>query len=177
MVLQNRTISFFGLFEVHSSFILYNLALMTNLLNPEYRKRLYPVVLLIAILGTCFSCKPEKTGEGPIFRKLSSRKTNITFQNTLTETDTFNYFLYSYMYMGGGVSVGDFNNDGLTDIYFTGNMVSNRLYLNMGNLKFKDVTEISGTGGDHRWMLGSTICDINDDGLPDIYVSVSGLTG
>ncbi len=81
------------------------------------------------------------------------------------------------MYMGAGVSVGDFNNDGLTDIYFTGNMVSNRLYLNMGNLKFKDITEISGTGGDHRWMLGSTICDINDDGLPDIYVSVSGLTG
>ena len=81
------------------------------------------------------------------------------------------------MYMGGGVSVGDFNNDGLTDIYFTGNMVSNRLYLNMGSLKFKDITEISGTGGDHRWMQGSTICDINEDGLPDIYVSVSGLKG
>jgi hypothetical protein len=79
------------------------------------------------------------------------------------------------MYMGGGVSVGDFNNDSLTDIYFTGNMVSNRLYLNMGNLKFKDVTELSGTGGDNRWMLGSTICDINEDGLPDIYVSVSGI--
>ena len=84
---------FFGLFEVHSSFIPYNFALMTNLLKPEYRKWLYPVVVLIAILGTCFSCKPEKTGEDPIFRKLSSRKTNITFQNTLTETDTFNYFL------------------------------------------------------------------------------------
>jgi hypothetical protein len=154
-----------------------NLALMNNFLNPEYRKRLYPVVLLIAILVACFSCTHEKTGEGPIFRKLSSRETNITFQNTLTETDTFNYFLYSYMYMGGGVSVGDFNNDGLTDIYFTGNMVSNRLYLNLGNLKFKDITEISGTGGDHRWMQGSTICDINEDGLLDIYVSVSGLKG
>ena len=177
MVLQNRTISFFVLFEVHSTFILYILACMTNLLKPGYRKILYPAVLLIAILGSCFSCTHKKTGEGSLFRKLSSRKTNITFQNTLTETDTFNYFLYSYMYMGGGVSVGDFNNDGLTDIYFTGNMVSNRLYLNMGNLKFKDITEISGTGGDHRWMLGSTICDINDDGLPDIYVSVSGLTG
>jgi hypothetical protein len=168
---------FFELFELHSSFIFYNIALMINHLTPEYRKRLCPVVLLIAILGTCFSCKPEKTGEGPIFKKLPSRKTNIAFQNTLTETDTLNYFLYSYMYMGGGVSVGDFNNDGLTDIYFTGNMVSNRLYLNMGNLKFKDVTEISGTGGDHRWMQGSTICDINDDGLLDIYVSVSGLAG
>jgi enediyne biosynthesis protein E4 len=145
---------------------------MTN-----HLKSFCPVVLVIASLYACFSCTPEKTGEGPIFRKLSSRKTNITFQNTLTETDTLNYFLYSYMYMGGGVSVGDFNNDGLTDIYFTGNMVSNRLYLNLGNLKFKDITEISGTGGDHRWMLGSTICDINEDGLPDIYVSVSGLKG
>jgi len=168
---------FFELFEVLLSFILANLALMISHLNPEGRKRLYPVVLLFVILGICFSCKPEKTGEGPIFQKLPSGKTNVTFQNTLTETDTFNYFLYSYMYMGSGVSVGDFNNDGLTDIYFTGNMVSNRLYLNMGNLKFKDITEISGTGGDHRWMLGSTLCDINDDGLLDIYVSVSGLTG
>jgi enediyne biosynthesis protein E4 len=150
---------------------------MINRLKPEYRKRLYPEVLLIIILCILFSCKPEKTNnEGPVFQKLSSEKTNVTFQNTLTETDTFNYFLYSYMYMGGGVSVGDFNNDGLTDIFFTGNMVSNRLYLNMGNLKFKDVTEISGTGGDHRWMLGSTVCDINNDGLLDIYVSVSGLS-
>jgi enediyne biosynthesis protein E4 len=149
---------------------------MTNHLNPAYRKRFYLAVLLIALLGTFFSCKPEKKGEDAVFRKLSSRKTNITFQNRLTETDTFNYFLYPYMYMGGGVSVGDFNNDGLTDIYFTGNMVSNRLYLNMGNLKFKDVTEISGTGGDNRWMLGSTLCDINHDGLLDIYVSVSGLS-
>jgi enediyne biosynthesis protein E4 len=150
---------------------------MIKLLEPEYHKGLYPIVALIAVLGNCFSCKPEKTGEDPVFTKLSARVTNISFRNSLTETDTFNYFLYPYMYMGGGVSVGDFNGDGLTDIYFTGNMVSNRLYLNMGNLKFKDVTEISGTGGDNRWMLGSTICDINEDGLPDIYVSVSGLKG
>ncbi len=150
---------------------------MINLLNPEYSKKLYNVVLLIIILCILFSCNPEKINhEGPVFQKLSSGKTNITFQNTLTETDTFNYFLYPYMYMGGGVSAGDFNNDGLTDIYFTGNMVSNRLYLNLGNLKFKDVTDISGTGGDHRWMLGSTICDINNDGLLDIYVCVSGLS-
>jgi len=150
---------------------------MIHLLKPEYHTRLYPVVLLIIVLCIFFSCKPEKIShEGSVFQKLSSEKTNITFQNTLTETDAFNYFLYPYIYMGGGVSVGDFNNDGLTDIYFTGNMVSNRLYLNMGNMKFKDITEISGTGGDHRWMLGSTICDINNDGLPDIYVSVSGLS-
>ncbi len=148
---------------------------MIKLLVLEYGKRVYPIVALVAVLASCISCNPGKTGEDRLFTKLSSRETNITFRNTLTETDTFNYFLYPYMYMGGGVSVGDFNNDSLTDIYFTGNMVSNRLYLNMGNLKFKDVTEISGTGGDNRWMLGSTICDINEDGLPDIYVSVSGI--
>jgi enediyne biosynthesis protein E4 len=150
---------------------------MIQLFTPEYRNRLYPIVAMIAVLGSGFSCKSGKTGENPVFTKLSSRVTDITFRNSLTETDTFNYFLYPYMYMGGGVSVGDLNKDGLTDIYFTGNMVSNRLYLNMGNLKFKDVTDISGTGGDNRWMLGSTICDINEDGLPDIYVSVSGLNG
>ncbi|HBC78269.1 MAG TPA: hypothetical protein DCZ51_06540, partial [Bacteroidales bacterium] len=150
---------------------------MIQLFTPEYRNRLYPIVAMIAVLGNCFSCRPEKMVEDPVFTKLSARVTNITFRNSLTETDTFNYFLYPYMYMGGGVTVGDFNSDGLTDIYFTGNMVSNRLYLNMGNLNFKDVTEISGTGGDNRWMLGSTICDINEDGLPDIYVSVSGLKG
>jgi enediyne biosynthesis protein E4 len=150
---------------------------MINLLNTEYRKRLYTVVLLLIIFCILFSCKPEKTNrEGPVFQKLSSRKTNITFQNMLTETDTFNYFLYPYMYMGGGVSVGDFNNDGLTDIYLVGNMVPNRLYLNRGNFTFKDVTEISNTGGGNRWKLGSTICDINNDGLPDIYVCVSGLS-
>ena len=147
---------------------------MTCLQSPEYCKRSYLIVLLVALLGVCFSCKTEP---GHLFRKLSSQLTHIDFENTLTETDTFNYFLFSYMYMGGGVSVGDFNNDGLTDIYFTGNMVSNRLYLNRGNFRFEDVTTLSGTGGEGRWKLGSTVCDINDDGLPDIYVSVSGLTG
>jgi hypothetical protein len=78
--------------------------------------------------------------------------------------------------MGGGVTVGDFNNDGLTDIYLVGNMVPNRLYINIGNFTFEDVTEISKTGGGNRWKQGSTICDINNDGLPDIYVSVSGLS-
>jgi enediyne biosynthesis protein E4 len=150
---------------------------MSTYLKPEYSKSLSLVFLMLIIFCVFFSCRPEKINkEGPVFQKLSSGKTNVTFHNTLTETDSFNYFLYPYIYMGGGVSVGDFNNDGLTDIYFTGNMVGNRLYLNTGNLKFKDVTDISGTGGDHRWMLGSTICDINNDGLPDIYVCVSGLS-
>ncbi|MBN2349168.1 MAG: VCBS repeat-containing protein [Bacteroidales bacterium] len=141
----------------------------------------FKTVVIFGIIKSLFfflliSCTQlEKSKDLSLFKKLSSDKTNITFENTLTETDTFNYFLFSYIYMGGGVSVGDFNNDGLTDIYLVGNMISNKLYLNKGNLEFEDVTEISNTGGDTRWMLGSTICDINNDGLLDIYVSVSGL--
>ena len=73
--------------------------------------------------------------------------------------------------------MGDFNNDGLTDIYFTANMESNRMYLNNGNLTFEDITDVSNTGGDERWILGTTICDINNDGLTDLYLSVSGLLG
>ena len=85
---------FFELFEVLLSFVITNLALMISHLNPEYRKRYCPIVLLIILLCILFSCKPEKTNyKGPVFQKLSSGKTNVTFQNTLTETDTFNYFL------------------------------------------------------------------------------------
>ncbi len=149
---------------------------MTNLASPDFRKRPYAVLLLIAMLGIMCACTTEPS-DGPLFRKLPSQTTRISFQNTLTESDTFNYFLFSYMYMGGGVSVADFNNDGLTDIYFTGNMVSNCLYLNRGNFTFEDVTTASQTGAEGRWKLGSTVCDINDDGWADIYVSVSGLTG
>ncbi len=141
-----------------------------------FREVIFFGVILSSILFTV-SCNSDKKGENmPLFQKLSSKRTNITFENTLTESDTFNYFLYPYIYMGGGVSVGDFNNDGLTDIYLTGNMVPDRLYLNRGNFTFEDVTGISNTGGGTRWKLGSTVCDINNDGLPDIYVCVSGLS-
>lgn len=140
------------------------------------KKALIFGAVLSSLIFISISCISEKEGRNiSLFQKLSSKRTKITFKNSLTETDTFNYFLYSYIYMGGGVSVGDFNNDGLTDIYFTANMESNSLYLNKGDLEFEDVTEISKTGGDKRWMLGSTVCDVNNDGLLDIYVSASGL--
>jgi hypothetical protein len=142
-----------------------------------YRIIIFPRIILSLILLTSLSCNSDRMGKNPeLFQKLSNKQTNIKFENTLTESDTLNYFLYPYIYMGGGVSTGDFNNDGLTDIYFVGNMIPNRLYLNRGNFMFEDVSEISGTGGGNRWKLGSTICDINNDGLPDIYVSVSGLS-
>jgi hypothetical protein len=142
------------------------------------RKAKITGVALVSIIIVSISCDSGNNGKNlMLFGKLSSRVTGIAFENTLTESDTLNYFLYPYIYMGGGVSVGDFNNDGLTDIYLVGNMVPDRLYLNRGNFTFEDVTEISNTGGGNRWKQGSTICDINNDGLTDIYVCVSGLSG
>jgi hypothetical protein len=111
------------------------------------------------------------------FTLLNNNQTGIDFNNQLNEDNSFNYFTYPYIYMGGGVSVGDINNDNLDDIYFTGNMTSNKLYLNKGNLNFEDITVTSGTSGDNRWYTGSTMVDINNDGFLDIYLSVAGLDG
>ncbi len=112
-----------------------------------------------------------------IFTKLSAKTTGVTFENSLVENDTLNYFTYPYIYMGGGVSAGDINNDGLTDLFFTGNMVDNKLYLNNGDLTFKDITLKSGLGGDKRWYTGTTMADVNGDGLLDIYCLVAGQSG
>jgi hypothetical protein len=109
-----------------------------------------------------------------LFTNVSYELTGVDFINTLTENDSLNYFTYSYLYMGGGISVGDINNDGLKDLFFTGNQVSNKLYLNKGNLKFEDVTESARISGDQRWYTGTTMVDVNNDGLLDVYCSVGG---
>lgn len=131
-----------------------------------------PLTFLSVLLG-CGVPADERT----LFNELSFNATGIDFSNELTENDSINYFNYMYIYMGGGVAVGDFNNDGLQDLYFTGNMVPNKLYLNKGKLKFEDVTETAGVAGDDRWMTGVTVGDANQDGWLDIYVSVSGKWG
>ena len=139
----------------------------------------------IAIIQICFlfSCKDkeldnrdlsEKEYDRPIFNRVSAEASGIGFENNLTENDSLNYFTYNYIYMGGGVAVGDINNDGLDDVFFTGNMVSNKLYLNKGNLKFEDITNSAGVGGDDRWYTGVTMADVNGDGYLDIYCSVGG---
>jgi len=120
------------------------------------------------------SCEPKST---QLFTKLDATKTGVDFKNKLTETHTYNYFTYPYMYLGGGVSLGDVNNDGLEDIFFTGNMVANKLYLNKGDLKFEDISESAGITGDDRWYSGTTFVDINQDGFLDIYCSVGGKNG
>lgn len=108
-----------------------------------------------------------------LFKLLPSLQTGIAFNNQLTESDSLNILNQANIYNGGGVGIGDFNGDGLMDIYFAGNMVSHKLYLNRGNFKFEDITEKAGVNGDDRWGTGVSVVDINADGLPDIYVSCS----
>ncbi|MBW3466489.1 VCBS repeat-containing protein [Arthrospiribacter ruber] len=108
------------------------------------------------------------------FESISSRKSGVSFNNKLTEDKSNNILTYEYFYNGGGVAVGDFNNDGLEDIFFTGNMTENKLYLNLGDFKFRDITKSAGVGGKKSWTTGVSVVDINGDGLLDIYVCYSG---
>jgi hypothetical protein len=110
-----------------------------------------------------------------LFEFLDSNQTGIDFHNSITETEQFNFLLYEYLYNGGGVAVGDINNDGLPDIYFSGNSVSNKLYLNLGNFTFKDITESAGVNGGRGFKTGVSMVDVNNDGLLDIYVCKSAL--
>jgi hypothetical protein len=97
---------------------------------------------------------------------VASSSSGIAFNNTVDENYQKNYFdSFAYVYNGAGVATGDFNNDGLMDIYFTGNEVSNKLYINQGGLKFKDITEFAGVAGCKGWKNGVTLVDINNDGF------------
>ncbi|MFT6319654.1 MAG: hypothetical protein ACJAT4_000571, partial [Granulosicoccus sp.] len=134
-----------------------------------------------------FSCKNDNVenltaeknlptiSESPKFTLLPPYESKITFANTLTEGSNTNVLMYEYFYNGAGVATGDFNGDDLIDIYFTSNMGENKLYLNQGNLQFKDVTFSSGAAGRNGpWKTGVTIVDINGDNLLDIYICYSG---
>ena len=109
-------------------------------------------------------------GTDTLFQKLPERKSGIDFKNILKETPDFNVLNYSYFYNGGGVAIGDVNNDGLQDIYFTGNLVASHLYLNEGGLKFKNIAESAGVKAAGLWNTGVTMADVNGDGWLDIYV-------
>ncbi|WP_413667447.1 VCBS repeat-containing protein [Mucilaginibacter sp. Mucisp86] len=114
----------------------------------------------------------------PLFKLLPSEETGIKFRNDLVEDEKLNVLSYEYLYNGGGVAVGDINNDGLEDLFFTSNLGPNKLYLNLGNFKFKDITQQAGDGLAGRpddWKTGVTMADVNGDGLLDIYVCYSGL--
>ena len=109
-----------------------------------------PILLALVSCVIClFSCKKPT-----LFQQISSSHSGITFNNTIAENDSINPLDIVNIYNGGGVGIGDFNNDGLQDIYFTGNRVSNKLYINKGDFKFEDVTEKAGVGGMGRWGEG-----------------------
>jgi hypothetical protein len=130
--------------------------------------RIKPLLPYVCLMLMIASCK-----KATLFEQIPSSYSNIHFNNLITENDSLNPIDNAYVYNGGGVGVGDFNNDGLQDLYFTGNMVQNRLYLNEGDFKFKDITDEAGVGGSGRWARGVSVIDINNDGLMDLYVSNS----
>ncbi len=119
----------------------------------------------MSLIGVC-SCTHSDT----FFQRISAAHSGIQFDNAIKENDTVNPLNIVNIYNGGGVGIGDFNNDGLPDIFFTGNLVPCRLYLNKGHFQFEDVTEKAGVEGMGRWARGVSIVDINNDGLPDIYI-------
>ena len=127
------------------------------------------------IISGFISCNSKK--ENTLFELLPSSKTNVYFQNNLEYTEELNPYTYRNFYNGGGVGIGDFNNDSLQDIFFTGNLVSNKLYLNKGNFEFEDITDKSGLNSKDIWSTGVSVVDINHDGFLDIYVCKSGPPG
>ena len=124
----------------------------------------------ILLIFFCSSCNEKK-----LFIQLDSSQTNILFNNLISENDSLNILDYEYLYNGGGVAISDFNGDGLEDILFSGNMVSNKLYLNKGSWSFVDVSIESGVEAKNRWSSGINVLDINLDGKLDIYISASTL--
>lgn len=112
--------------------------------------------------------------QNPLFELLAPEKTGLLFKNQIIENEKINILTYEYFHNGGGVAIGDINKDGLPDVYLTGNLAPNRLFLNKGNFIFEDITNSSGTSGSKGWNTGVTMVDINNDGWLDIYVCVSG---
>ena len=125
-----------------------------------------------------YSCSTDnnlsKNDTETLFTLLDAKETGINFLNKVKNQKNFNIFKYRNFYNGGGVAIGDINNDGLADIYLTGNMVANKLYLNKGNLTFEDISVSAGIEGNKPWSTGVVMVDINQDGLLDIYVSNAG---
>ena len=122
-----------------------------------------PFFLIVILFVAC-------NNHPTLFKKITASQSGITFNNTIAENDSINPIDLEFLYNGGGVAVGDFNKDGLPDLYFTASITSNKLYLNKGGLAFEDITEKAGVAGEGRWSNAASVVDINNDGWPDIYV-------
>ncbi|TFH22823.1 MAG: VCBS repeat-containing protein, partial [Bacteroidia bacterium] len=124
------------------------------------------LLFLLSFVFVLTSCTSEDT----LFKKMKPGRTGVTFSNRITESKEYNILAFEYIYNGGGVAIADVNNDGLQDLFFTGNMVNNQLYLNLGNWSFRDITQEAGIEGTERWSSGLAVVDINNDGWLDVYV-------
>lgn len=141
-------------------------------------------IAIVAVASLLFEATPPTTvrwsvadsltEERPLFQLLDATKTGLNFVNKIIESDSLHIFKYEYLYNGNGVGVGDFNNDGLPDLFFSGNTVSHKLYLNRSHWQFEDITTSAGVAGNGTWGTGVSVVDINGDGLLDIYVCHSG---
>jgi hypothetical protein len=141
-----------------------------NILNKDLKYSLAFFIILLII-----SCKqPTTPATNTLFQKLAPDQTGIHFSNNLNYDAEFNIYTYRNFYNGGGVAIGDVNNDGLPDVFFTANMMPNKLYLNKGNFKFEDITDKVKIGKKGKWSTGVSMADVNGDGWLDIYVCNSG---
>jgi enediyne biosynthesis protein E4 len=137
--------------------------------------RSFFVLAMFLMSGGIWSCKQEsELKKDTLFELLDPEVTGVSFVNSLEFTQKFNIYTYRNFYNGGGVAIGDINNDGLQDIYFTANQAGNRLYLNRGDFKFEDITAKAGVKGTQAWSTGVSMADVNGDGWLDIYVCSSG---
>jgi len=123
----------------------------------------------LLLCGLSVACDTTTSPDNSLFRAIPPRESSVHFANTLTETEAFNLIEYLYFYNGGGVAIGDINQDGLPDIYFSANQTENKLYLNKGNWSFEDITDKAGVAASGAWKTGVTMADVNGDGLLDIY--------
>ncbi|WP_234735676.1 VCBS repeat-containing protein [Tellurirhabdus bombi] len=135
--------------------------------------RYFPFLLLLLVSAGCQYLRSGSDEQ--LFEKLSADETHLNFTNQVTDDKDFNIFNYRNFYNGGGVAIGDINQDGLSDVFLIANMGENKLYLNKGNLQFEDVTDKAGVAGKRAWSTGATFADINGDGRLDLYVCNSGI--
>jgi hypothetical protein len=138
----------------------------------NYIFRAYYLLSGLLLLNCSKSATPE-----PVFVPLSAEESGINFTNVLRYTEELNPYTFKNFYNGGGVAIGDINNDGLADIFFAGNMVSNKLYINQGDLEFRDITKSANLESDGTWSTGVSLVDINADGYLDLYLCKSGPPG
>ncbi len=126
----------------------------------------YFAIIIGLTSSLLLSCQKEEK----LFQEKFPDHTGVDFSNRITESEAQNILNFEYIYNGGGTAIADFNNDSLQDLFFTGNMVNNGMYLNRGDFHFQKITEVAGIEGEGKWCSGSAVVDINNDGWLDLYV-------